>query len=635
VTTRISPFRRALAPLLVSLAIGAGCRGKQDAEPPHVPAIRFAGVDLEYALERVATEAGWILGLDEISPREGGADLALVRVDVDLPAGSLDDAMRAPQTAQDVLPGTDELADLGVKLGTRWWDRARVRERANVDGDGYTHDLAGQELHEGRGLQPPPVLREGSRARGAGEVTAGDAGERLDRRADESAGGTGAGTGARYAQTTELVTRFERPLGTSSVTTAADAALATAYLARGTEERFDALVTDEQGRPLAVVGAFKGKVNETMLHPGVIIAEAIRVPGAANIWFAHNHPSGVAELSTEDRRVWYRLENLFRDTAITPRGLLAVGASANGIHQFEAMEKTATAPLGELQAGQVAASTQAAVTVPVREREFVTHGALAQPITTSTVAGVVQQLAHGEFGLALLDGRMQPIAFVPVDQQHAARLRTGGRLDVLYTALSIGNPAFAVVNLPNADQPGARRAAENLANALFAAEVQPLDIVATHDDGTVTLGSQTKGLVISGQFFQPESLVGAHQFALTHSPMRVVGGLTRVSTRVPEGQFATPRGDVLTTRLDAIDEVEARDAKPRFAAVARESSLLTTEEKRRFRNDDDATLELSGASYVTTAQVGDATYVFVASKFDSGVSVFSARYFRMASVLRQ
>src|SRR4051794_22817147 len=42
-----------------------------------------------------------------------------------------------------------------------------------------------------------------------------------------------------------------------------------------------------------------------------------------------------------------------------------------------------------------------------------------------------------------------------------------------------------------------------------------------------------------------------------------------------------------------------------------------------FNVGDDATLELAGASYVTTAQIGAQTYVFVAGKFDSGVSVFT------------
>lgn len=95
-TTRPSLSRSALALLLVLGAIGSGCRGKQEpAANALVPALRFAGVDLEYALERITTEAGWILGLDEISWKDQSEDLALVRVDMDLPAGTLDGTLRA------------------------------------------------------------------------------------------------------------------------------------------------------------------------------------------------------------------------------------------------------------------------------------------------------------------------------------------------------------------------------------------------------------------------------------------------------------------------------------------------------------------------------------------------------------
>jgi len=93
VPTRISLSRNALALLLALAVCGAGCRGKPEPAKATVPALRFAGVDLEYALDRITTEAGWVLGLDEISPADQSPDLALVRVDVDLPAGSLEESL--------------------------------------------------------------------------------------------------------------------------------------------------------------------------------------------------------------------------------------------------------------------------------------------------------------------------------------------------------------------------------------------------------------------------------------------------------------------------------------------------------------------------------------------------------------
>jgi hypothetical protein len=87
-------LRTGLAIALSGALAGAGCGGKKEAQVPNVPAFRFAGVTAEYALERIATEAGWVLCLDEASPKDKAPDLALVRVDMDLPAGTLDDTLR-------------------------------------------------------------------------------------------------------------------------------------------------------------------------------------------------------------------------------------------------------------------------------------------------------------------------------------------------------------------------------------------------------------------------------------------------------------------------------------------------------------------------------------------------------------
>ena len=96
--TRVSRIPLALVATLLVALLQSACGGHKkeaaDAGGPNVPALRFAGVNLEYALERIATEAGLAVALDEIMPQDQGPDLSLIRVDLDLPAGPLDDAMR-------------------------------------------------------------------------------------------------------------------------------------------------------------------------------------------------------------------------------------------------------------------------------------------------------------------------------------------------------------------------------------------------------------------------------------------------------------------------------------------------------------------------------------------------------------
>ncbi len=85
--------------LIAVLASGAaGCgeemaASEEPAQPHVVPALRFAGVNLIYALRRVAAEAKLLLALDELQPRDLGPDLNRFRVDVDLPAGPVQEAL--------------------------------------------------------------------------------------------------------------------------------------------------------------------------------------------------------------------------------------------------------------------------------------------------------------------------------------------------------------------------------------------------------------------------------------------------------------------------------------------------------------------------------------------------------------
>ena len=84
-----------------------------DKEYP-VPALRFAGVSLKYALRRAAGAAGLIIVIDELRvPGTESEDLAVERIDVDLPAGNVRDAL---ETLYEAVPAFDYHVENGLML---------------------------------------------------------------------------------------------------------------------------------------------------------------------------------------------------------------------------------------------------------------------------------------------------------------------------------------------------------------------------------------------------------------------------------------------------------------------------------------------------------------------------------------
>lgn len=72
------------------------------------------------------------------------------------------------------------------------------------------------------------------------------------------------------------------------------------------DEHFACLFLDSQHRLIASEILFRGTVDGAAVYPRVVVRRTLELNAAAVI-FAHNHPSGVAEPSTADRRITERL----------------------------------------------------------------------------------------------------------------------------------------------------------------------------------------------------------------------------------------------------------------------------------------------------------------------------------------
>lgn len=295
-----------------------------------------------------------------------------------------------------------------------------------------------------------------------------DTGGRLSR--DDAPAGS-------YATRTQIVQENTRQLGTDRVNSPEQAAQALAYLANSTVERFDGLITDKDGKPLAIVGAFKGAVGGTSVYPATVAAEAFRIDGAAHIWFAHNHPSGINELSAADRDLNQKLSEVFRGSQITPHGIFAIaGPEGDGRKWvYDSGQPDATDLTG------TTAKPSQTTSIPVVERVYAEEGKLATAINTPDAAKTTAQaLANGESGVMLMDNQHAPVAFIPLKSAESETLRTDGRMDALHRGLSMANAAAAII-VNQGDM--TNNAVLNLAGFFNTNEVRVLDVLDKNGDG--------------------------------------------------------------------------------------------------------------------------------------------------------
>jgi hypothetical protein len=329
------------------------------------------------------------------------------------------------------------------------------KPRRSTIGTPYTLDLFGEKIPRTpeRGTEPAGSTEPGGNVQPAGPLSRDDA-------------------PGRYARRTEIVKDSERQLGVDRVTTPAEAATAFHTLAKGAKERFDALVTDKDGKPLAIVGSSTGTLDAASVYPSQVAAEAFRINDAANIWFGHNHPSGFSDLSLADENINRVLADLFEGSRIKPRGILAVGGGA----KTEGRPWEHVTHEGDRSTG-VTSPVERPTSVPVVERQFTEHGALGPAVRDSNDARkAAAAIAGNESGLVLLDNRHTPVGFVPVQDADIAKLRDTGKLDEMHRVLSVSNANRVVV----ANNGTLREASiKNLAKYIRSMDGRVLDVIDT------------------------------------------------------------------------------------------------------------------------------------------------------------
>ena len=296
-----------------------------------------------------------------------------------------------------------------------------------------------------------------------------------------------------------------RKLGASRITTPEEAAQATQYLYKSAVERLDGIVTDKNGKPLGVVGGFKGELASSSVYPSTIVAEAIRIPGAAAIWFSHNHPSGLANLSRADINISRTLTDIFRGSGIEPMGLLAVAGDMFDYVDADGDQKYPT---------KIPAPESSAVRVPVIERELGSENSKQYKIEHPQDAIYVGELMRqkGGDGIMLLNSQNEVVAWVPISDVMRGDLRDTGGLAAIYRAISEANAGAAVIvhgGMLEMSHPSDRSitVGQNIAAALSKIDVRVLDIV---DSLRMVSSANTGADIARGPVYSRKTSVGLH-----------------------------------------------------------------------------------------------------------------------------
>mgnify|MGYP000945787674 FL=1 len=270
-----------------------------------------------------------------------------------------------------------------------------------------------------------------------------------------------------YHVSTQLVTVGERELPVERIRTTEDAAKAFAYLPRWAVEHYDAIVTDKDGKPLAIIGGFKGGTTQTSVSPATVVAELSRIDGAKNLWTAHNHPSGLAVLSNADRNLDREFATILEGTGVNYHGLFAVVGARAGVVKYDHTI---------VGAGQARQSRKGLLRIPMVERELTDRREDVDRIDgPESAKDLVAKIAGETPGIVFLDAQNGIVAFAPFRGDEMGSLRRDGRLMRLFRSASQANAVSAIVANPNGEiQPDQ---IANLVNALGNIEVSTHDVI--------------------------------------------------------------------------------------------------------------------------------------------------------------
>lgn len=302
-----------------------------------------------------------------------------------------------------------------------------------------------------------------------------------------------------YHVTAELTTVGKRKLP-ARINTVEDAARAFSYLPQYAVEHYDAIITNAAGKPLAIIGSFKGAIAQASVFPSTVLQELALIPDAKVMWASHNHPSGKADLSSADKTLSNAFSDYLRNSGIDYQGLFAT-TKQDGLVHYSLVDS-----FGRTQLEQVIgiASESPSATVNIQERMVAGEPYGFEITSPQEALREIPQISREKAGVVLLSQQQVPVAFVALRPDETYPLREDGKFMKLVKKVAKTNAGAAFIVNPN--ETLSEREAKNLAAALAVLDVRVLDALNyTYDkDGGVRdakSAHETGGFIVPPVFF--------------------------------------------------------------------------------------------------------------------------------------
>ncbi len=311
-----------------------------------------------------------------------------------------------------------------------------------------------------------------------------------------------AGNAARLATSARLNPIGEFRTGIKQVKTYQDAAHIFAPWRKMPQEHMGALVLDKRGTPLAVIRHTIGVSDGASVEPWSLAGAIMQVPGAAKVYFGHNHPSGKVDQSQADHFITDKLHKLLEGTGIKSMGMIVVAPGSKSASHY--VSKLGGFDEGQEQQGRMTIAARTGRAIPIYDRRFAVIKRKLPPYEFARTAGspnVAKQVVEesGEkSGALLLDKRHQVVGIVPMSTEEMGKLRTGdpahgaGRL---LKAMAESN-AGALIAF------GDLEAARNVALFANAAGGRALDVMHWGPAGDIISEADRGGMQVGDAFLK-------------------------------------------------------------------------------------------------------------------------------------